>query len=452
MPDAKGSRDGANNSSVHPTSYYESLKPYCRKQAQIETLEAVIRHDGVQKDALEELGIASSALSSRIKTISQYAARKGWDPYAGLDYPAPSGMQIKHFSQQFDKDGEKRGESVSFKPEGTPEDEIYKLPDPKVIKRNSYSVNGQGDLLVQWIREEPELVARRDAWAEYADYLAQRLPILEPKPAPRLADGEDLLAAYPVGDHHLGLKVWHEESHDRADYDLNIGEQLLKGSMEYLLKCNDHCSHAFIPILGDFMHYDTVEPITQRSKNILDTDTRYPKMGEVAIDCLIYLIERALDVHQTVHVVYVPGNHDDSSAFLMTSFLAHLFKDNGRVTIDNSKGYFRYHVFGENLFGVHHGHSVKMEKLPLIMAADVPEMWGATKHRVIYTGHIHHKKRLPDEEFGGVDVEAFQILAPGDAYANQHGYRAGRSMKAIVYHRKMGEICRHTVSPEMLVL
>ena len=50
--------------------------------------------------------------------------------------------------------------------------------------------------------------------------------------------------------------------------------------------------------------------------------------------------------------------------------------------------YFRY---GTNLIGATHGDGVKQNDLPLSMAEESTENWAKTKHRHIYTHHVHHK-------------------------------------------------------------
>ena len=54
------------------------------------------------------------------------------------------------------------------------------------------------------------------------------------------------------------------------------------------------------------------------------------------------------------------------------------------------------------------------------------------------------------KEFNGMKVESFRTLSARDAYAASHGYRSGRDMKCLVFHKDFGEVERHTVSVDML--
>jgi hypothetical protein len=86
-----------------------------------------------------------------------------------------------------------------------------------------------------------------------------------------------------------------------------------------------------------------------------------------------------------------------------------------------------------------------MADLPGVMASAQPEMWGASRFRYGYTGHIHHKSQIC-KEINGVICESFQVLPPADAWHAAAGYGAGRSMQAITHHRETGEKFRHIVS------
>ena len=99
------------------------------------------------------------------------------------------------------------------------------------------------------------------------------------------------------------------------------------------------------------------------------------------------------------------------------------------------------------MLGVHHGHKVKNEQLPLLFAAQFPEAWGRTKRREIHCGHRHHRD---EKEYNGVTVIQHPTLAARDAYAARGGWIADRAAQAITYHRKWGQVGRVTVCPEML--
>jgi hypothetical protein len=94
-----------------------------------------------------------------------------------------------------------------------------------------------------------------------------------------------------------------------------------------------------------------------------------------------------------------------------------------------------------------HGHRVKARELVGVMATDMAEAWGRTKHRMWYTGHVHHESV---KEFPGCVVESFRTLAAKDAWHHAQGYRARRGAVADVWHRTRGKILRHEIGVEEL--
>ena len=318
------------------------------------------------------------------------------------------------------------------------------VPDGYIISGKSTLCDEHGNVKLEWIKTSLDKERQQEMFREALEAFAERLPRIKPvKPPPKTA--QDLMAVYPVGDHHLGMLSWSEET--GSDYDLQIGETLLSAATDHLISSVPSCNNSLLIFLGDFLHYDSFESVTPANRNILDSDTRFPKMVRAGIRSMRRMIERAAEHHGHVNVIIEIGNHDISSSIFLMECMANVYEADPRITIDTSPSHFHYHAFGKNLIGTHHGHGVKMEQLPLIMATDRPDEWGQTSFRYWHTGHVHHQNV---KEIAGTLVESHRILAPQDAWAANKGYRAGRDMKAIVYHREYGEVERVKFNPEML--
>jgi hypothetical protein len=359
-------------------------------------------------------------------------------------------MSVKGTSLRYDANGKVQQYWNKTKQEGRDPEEAVQLPDPKTITKVSTLYDQEGRVTQQWVAEKPDAIAQANAWEEYAKALAEDLPQADPVPAPTCPGTDDLMACYPVGDHHLGMLAWDKETGE--DYDLKIGESLLMQAADYLIAGSPPCGRAAVVFLGDFMHYDSFEPVTPTSRNQLDADSRFPKMVRTAVRSMRYLIEAAARKHDIVDVVVEIGNHDLSSSIFLMECLFNIYEDNPRINIDTSPKHYHYLEFGNCLIGVHHGHGTKMQNLPLIMATDMPEAWGRSKYRYWWTGHIHSSKTqaaTSAQDFSGCTVESFRILAPMDAWAHQKGYRSHRDMKAIILNKEFGEVARHTVNPDM---
>lgn len=325
-----------------------------------------------------------------------------------------------------------------------PEDGVH-LPDPKKIVKLSTLLDSRGKITQQWVSERPEDAQREALWLAFAEGLAADIKPAKPVAKPKGFAHEDLLASYPVGDHHTGMMAWPLETGGDA-YDLKIAEQVIRESALRLIGTCPPCKQAVIPFLGDFFHYDSYAAVTPAHRNLLDADGRYPKMVEVGIRIIRHIITAALERHHHVTVIFKGGNHDPSTSACIRIFLACLYENEPRIKIDTSPADYSYLEFGKVLLGFHHGDKAKLERLPGIMAHDRPEAWGRTEYRLWMTGHVHKETRL---EFPGCSAETFPVLAPLDAYAAGAGYRSKQQMKAVVFHREHGEVERHTVNPGM---
>lgn len=327
-----------------------------------------------------------------------------------------------------------------------PED-VQHIPDPAFIARTSTLFDATGKVRAQWVIEKPEEQERHTLLMAWADEMAKDLPARPEVPLGRGMHNADLCLLYPIGDHHTGMLAWKHETGE--SFDIDIAEAILTRAVQQLVMSAPAASEAVVPFLGDFFHYDSFDSVTPTHRNLLDSDGRAPKMISVGMRLMETVIELAAEKHEKVRVIVELGNHDAYTSMIAARWLDRIYRDNPRVTVDINPSHFHYYEFGQSLFGTHHGHGrvAKPAQLAGIMAHDQREAWGRTKYHYWMTGHVHHQSVY---EYPGCLVESFRILPPADAYAHNEGYRSGRDMKAIVYHRKHGEVGRQTINPSML--
>jgi hypothetical protein len=422
-----------------------TLKQFATER-QWELYEACFKHGSVLS-ATKHLGMDNSLAYRQLKGMFTRAARRGYAPEFDLTHPTAPGMVSRGTSVRYDGDGQVQQYWNKTKVEGMEPEEAVRLPDPKTITKLSTNYDAEGKVMSQWVAEKPSAVQAVEAWTEFGKALAKEYatPLAAPLPGPTIGD-DDLLAVYPVGDHHFGMLAWGPEVD--AKWDLNIAEHCYGRAFDFLLHRAPDASQCIIALLGDLFHYDSFTPETPASKNKLDADSRYPKMASVVIRAVRYSIERARAKHAKVHVIPEIGNHDESLMVMLALALSNIYENDPNVTIDISPRLYHYYRFGKNLLGTHHGHRTKMADLPLVMAADRAEDWGETEHRFWMTGHLHSKEVLA-KDFTGCRVERFCILAPEDAWAYGGGYRSKREMNSVIFHREFGEVGRNIVSPAM---
>lgn len=321
----------------------------------------------------------------------------------------------------------------------------FAAPDGHTVRGVSTLHDADGNVKAQWVKTDTSRLQQEKALQEIAEAAIAKLPRVSQK---RAAVGKTLpflSTGYPIGDAHIGMLSWPEETGEK--WDLAEATRVQCAAVDYLTSAAPKTETATLVSLGDWFHYDNLEPVTTRSGHVLDADSRYAKMAASGLYIMRKCVETALRRHDQVKVICVTGNHDETSSLWLGMALHHLYENDPRVEVDQSPAPFRYFRFGKTLVGCYHGHQCKPDRLPGVMAADKAVDWGETEHRYWWLGHVHHQQI---KEHPGCFVESFNTLAAKDAYATAGGWRAQRNMRAIVLHEEHGEVARHTVNARML--
>ena len=377
----------------------KDLSRYHKKATEAQVIEALERFDGNRGLAAAFLGMTERAIYARLRKMKQ---------------------------------------------NGNHPDAVYEeTPAGHAVAGVSTLVGADGEVRAQWVKTRKESEDRQAVIDATKEAFASAVPVARVR-APRKAASE-YLAAYPMGDPHVGMYAWAEEA--GADFDLEIAEANLIAATSRLIESCRPCEQALIVNLGDFFHADTKENKTLRSGNVLDVDTRWGKVLRTGIRIMRTCIEKALERHKRVHVINAIGNHDEHTSQMLTIALAMYYEKNPRVTFEEAPTHYHYHQFGNTLIGVTHGDQTKVANLPGIMATDRPKQWGDSKHRYWFTGHVHNQRVF---EFPGCLVESFRTLAARDAWHSASGYRSGRDMQAITFHKEFGEVERHRMDISVL--
>lgn len=310
------------------------------------------------------------------------------------------------------------GSDVRFKGEVTPLAPLRPAGEGDFVKSFSSYLGPDGEITRQWVTVDKEGQDKYLMFKQAVDSVVQKV-----RPAPKrklnTPTNDDMMSVYSIGDAHIGLLAHHLETGE--DHDLKIAEEDLLVAMDLMIKQSLPTTQALIIDVGDFFHADNASNETSHSGNKLDVDGRYAKVLDIGLNLTVRLVEQALEKHAKVIWRSAIGNHNEHSAIMMTAFLKAWFKDEPRVEIADTPNMFYYHVFGKNLIGITHGHTVKAEKLGEVMSVDCKDLWSASEHRYWYTGHIHHQSV---KEFTNCVVETFNTLAGKDAWHSASGYRS----------------------------
>ena len=379
----------------------ESLLEFCESEAQRRAVQARLDTNTV-KEAAELIGISTRNIQANVANVKKNAARRGWSPEHDMTRTVPEGFVAKGISTLYGDDGQVK---------------------------------------VQWVKSslahEEQLEAVKRALDTFIEYQKGKSPFV-PKPQKKIKGNE--LAVVNIGDSHFGMLA--SESISGDDYNLEIASQRHKDVFMRLMNNAPDCETIVINQLGDFFHSDNFESTTTKGTRV-DTDGHLEEIFAVGLEVLSFITEEALKRFKNVIVRHVKGNHDSVLSMAIKAHQQAYWRNNKRVTIEMSDAPCWVFEWGKTAFLVSHGHAPKPNKLAEYFTAKYPEIWGRTKHRYCYHGHIHSKNTTM-ETYGGCITESFAGLPSSDKWHNEQGYVSGQSMCLIVLDKEKGEVRRST--------
>lgn len=306
--------------------------------------------------------------------------------------------------------------------------------------------NADGQVERTWERQAPDQEKALEVLMAAAESIIDNVKPRKPIAAPKLSN-DDLLTQYTFTDYHMNMLAWHAEG--GANWDLKIAETTGIAAMEFLTTGSPPSHTGVVLIQGDWQHYDSLNPMTPTSGNIVDGDSRPGKGIEVSMRLIETLVTLALQKHQKVILQICEGNHDLYTSLLLRKMFKRLYRDEPRIEVPDRELPYYAIQWGQVALFYHHGHMKNWKDLPLTFAAMFPEVWGTTKKRYGNTGHYHHEKR---EEFSGIKMIQHPTMAANDSHGSRHGYISEREMTAITFHKAFGRGSEVVVTPEMLGL
>ena len=191
---------------------------------------------------------------------------------------------------------------------------------------------------------------------------------------------------------------------------------------------------------NDILHIDTPKRTTT-SGTPQDTDGQWWENFMYAKNLYVDILERLVTI-APVHFVFCPSNHDFTSGFYLSQVIEAWFDKCENITFDTSIRHRKGFQYGKNLIGASHGDGAKEQDLPLLLATEFPEWWAKTKHRYVYTHHIHHKMV---KDYIGVTVETLRSPSSSDGWHHRNGYQhAPKAVEGFLHHPEHGQVARFT--------
>jgi hypothetical protein len=294
------------------------------------------------------------------------------------------------------------------------------------FKGKQYSIHVKGDKAKTYEEIRDEIVQSMN----------EHSPKYETILRSNIVDGH-LLVVDPA-DIHIGKLATSFETGE--DYNSQIAVQrVLEGVRGVIQKASGFNIDKILFIGGnDILHIDTPKRQTT-SGTPQDTDGMWYESFLIAKQLYVDVIELLMQIAD-VHFVFNPSNHDYTNGFFLADVIQSWFRNSPNITFDCSIAHRKYFIYGSNLIGTTHGDGAKPQDLPLLMAQESPKHWADTKHRYVYSHHLHHKI---SKDYIGVTVESLRSPSGTDSWHHRNAYQhATKAVEGFIHHKDFGQVAR----------
>ncbi len=336
-----------------------------------------------------------------------------------------------------------------FRPRLTEEENNIVNEFRRIKKESNQSGLNDKDVKHGWIKTDnaslffknPNFNGSEDKQNDFTKDLLNSLKKHSPKyqnvKRKKIKDGH-LLVIDPA-DIHIGKLCTAFES--GSDYNSQIAVARVLDGVEGILQKSNGFNIDKINFIGgnDILHIDTPQRKTT-SGTPQDTDGMWYSNFLIAKKLYVDILEKLIKIAD-VHFTFNPSNHDYTNGFFLADVVKTHFRNCKNITFDTSISHRKYFVYGSNLIGTTHGDGAKQRDLPLIMANESKD-WSITKHRYIYTHHVHHKN---SKDYHGVTVESLRSPSGTDSWHHRNGYTlVPKAVEGFIHHKEHGQVARLT--------
>jgi hypothetical protein len=247
------------------------------------------------------------------------------------------------------------------------------------------------------------------------------------------------LLVIDIADLHIGKLATAFETGE--EYNCQIAVKRAKDGLQGILNKSKgfHIDKVLFVAGNDILHTDNTRRTTTAGTP-QDSDGMWYDNFIMAKNLYIELLEKLVSFAD-VEVVYNPSNHDLTHGFFLMQLIeAHFSKSTIIFNVDlKHRKAFKY---GNNLIGTTHGDGAKTEHLPLLLATEFPVLWSETKHRYIYSHHVHHKT---SKDMIGCTFETLRSPSGSDSWHHKNGYTGvPKAVEGYIHHKEFGQIARLT--------
>ena len=256
----------------------------------------------------------------------------------------------------------------------------------------------------------------------------------------RIENKDSYLLVVDPADIHIGKLCSAFESGESYNNQIAV-QRVIEGVKGILNKVQGFNIDKILFIGGnDILHIDNPKRTTT-SGTPQDTDGMWHSNFLIAKQLYVDVLEILLSIAD-VHFTFNPSNHDYTNGFFLAQVIEAYFKNCENITFDTSIAHRKGFKYFNNLIGTTHGDGAKQDLLPLLMATEFPMEWANTKHRYIYTHHVHHKT---SKDYIGITVESLRSPSGTDSWHHRNGYLGvPKAVEAFLHCKENGQIARIT--------
>lgn len=192
-----------------------------------------------------------------------------------------------------------------------------------------------------------------------------------------------------------------------------------------------HFKQIYFTIGGDMLNCDNKQGTTTRGTH-QDNDGDIEQFIIDMTNNILSTVE-LLRTIAPVHIIYVPGNHDELVSFGIANVLRVYYKFFEDVTVDYSQIPRKYATFGNTLLGF--AHKLNTKNINNVLQMDVREEIGKTTNTVYFLQH-YHKEFAVDE--GGTDIRILPTISPLSRWAFGEGFVSRQKCQSFIIDEKYG--------------
>lgn len=256
----------------------------------------------------------------------------------------------------------------------------------------------------------------------------------------RVEDKDSNLLVIDIADLHIGKLSSAFETGE--DYNCQIAVQRAKeGLMGIIQKSKGYVIDKILFVAGnDILHTDNTKRQTT-SGTPQDTDGMWYDNFLTAKQLYIDLLEMLIHIAD-VEVVYNPSNHDYTHGFFLMQLIEAHFNKAENIVFNVDLKHRKAFQYYDNFIGTTHGDGAKLEALPLLYATEHSVLWANTKHRYVYTHHVHHKN---GKDFPGITIESLRSPSGTDSWHHRNGFCGGiKAIEGYIHSKYNGQVARLT--------